>query len=113
MPRSGATAQVAIDRSQINGNVFGIVADGTNGGTIRGVIKDSVVSGNSENGITAHTTGTSIWLVVDETAVSGNLYGLVAVAAVRKYSPATPRCSTIPSGSPTMAVHCIPTATTE
>jgi hypothetical protein len=79
VPGSGVTAQVAIDRSQINGNVFGVVADGTQGGTIRGTIKNSVVSGNTQNGITVSSSGTSVVLIVDGTAVASNgNHGLVA-----------------------------------
>ena len=77
-PASGVKTKVSIDHSQISGNYFGIVADGTGDGIIHGVVKDSVVSGNSSNGITAHTSGSSVWLVADNTSVSGNLYGLVA-----------------------------------
>jgi hypothetical protein len=36
VPASGMTATVSIDRSQIDGNIFGIVADGTQSGSVNG-----------------------------------------------------------------------------
>jgi hypothetical protein len=72
------TATVSIDRSQITGNVFGIVSDGTSGGTIKGTIRDSVVSGNSEDGIAAISSGSPVWFLVDQTEVSGNTFGMAA-----------------------------------
>jgi hypothetical protein len=77
-PASGVTARVSIDHSRINGNYFGIIFDGTQGGIIQGTISDSVVSNNTENGITASTTSSNVLLVIDQTKVSGNLHGLVA-----------------------------------
>jgi hypothetical protein len=79
VPGSGVAAQVSIDRSQINGNIFGIIADGTSGGIIKGTITDSVVSGNSQNGITVSSAGSSVVLQVDRTTVGSNAnHGLVA-----------------------------------
>jgi hypothetical protein len=79
-PETNVTATVSIDRSEINGNLFGIVADGTSGGTIRGTIKNSVVSGNIQNGITANNPlSGSVVLMVDGIAVASNgNHGLVA-----------------------------------
>jgi hypothetical protein len=77
-PQSGVEADFVIDRTHIEGNYFGIIADGTQGGIIHGVIRDSVVSGNTENGITASTTSSDVILFVDNTAVSENFHGLVA-----------------------------------
>jgi hypothetical protein len=77
-PNSGVTASVSIDHSHINNNSFGIVADGTGGGSIRGIVKDSVVSHNVNNGITVSSTGSSVVLLVDQTAVAENYHGLVA-----------------------------------
>lgn len=77
-PQSGVQANVTITRTQVQGDYFGIIADGTKGGNIRAVVKDSVVSGNTENGITAMTSGSTVWVLVEETAVSGNANGLVA-----------------------------------
>jgi len=50
-PAAGIPAEVTINRTQIEHNFFGIVADGTAGGTINGVVRDSVVSGNVNFGI--------------------------------------------------------------
>jgi hypothetical protein len=69
---SFSDAMVTIENSRINGNYFGIIADATNGGSIRGVIKNSVVSGNSQNGITVSSNGASNVLLIDGTAVSSN-----------------------------------------
>jgi hypothetical protein len=77
-PASGVTANVAIERSDIDVNNFGIIADGTGGGIIRGTISDSFVTNNINNGITVSTTSSSVVLNVDNTKVSGNAYGLVA-----------------------------------
>jgi hypothetical protein len=80
VPANGVHAEVSVDRSQINGNYFGIIADGTAGGTIRGTISDSVVSGNAQNGITVSTSGSgSAVLIIDQTKVTGNgNHGLAA-----------------------------------
>jgi hypothetical protein len=77
-PASGIQAYVSINRTQIENNYFGIVADGNQGGIINGTISDSVVSGNIENGITASTTSSNVLLLIDQTKVSGNIHGLVA-----------------------------------
>jgi hypothetical protein len=82
-PAAGVLANVTITRTQIQGNYFGIVADGTKGGTLRGTISDSVVSGNTQNGITASTSGSgSTVLIVDQTKVSENgNHGLAAAGS--------------------------------
>jgi hypothetical protein len=77
-PGSGVTADVSIERSRIDGNFFGIIADGTSGGIIRGIVSDSFVTNNVNNGITVATTGSNVVLTVDNTKVSGNNFGLVA-----------------------------------
>lgn len=77
-PASGVTANVSIERSSFEANNFGIVADGTSGGSIRGTVKDSFVTGNRNNGITATTTSSHVVLTVDNTLVTGNAFGLVA-----------------------------------
>jgi hypothetical protein len=77
-PTSGVQVTFAIEHSRINNNIFGIIADGTAGGTIRGIVSDSFVIGNANNGITAASAGTNVTLTVDNTKVSGNNFGLVA-----------------------------------
>jgi hypothetical protein len=82
VPASGVTATVSINRSEINGNIFGIVADGTGGGIIKGTITDSVVSGNGQNGITVSSSGTSVVFQVDRTTVASNgNHGLAAAGS--------------------------------
>jgi|ERR1700674_3009740 len=78
-PASGIRADVTIDRTRIENNFFGIIADGTAGGTIRGVVRDSVVAGNANFGIVTSTTTAGVILLVDNTTVTNNNYGLVAV----------------------------------
>jgi hypothetical protein len=77
-PALGIQANVTIEHSRIEGNYFGIIADGNSGGIIQGTISDSVVSDNTENGITASTTSSNVLLLIDQTKVAGNLHGLVA-----------------------------------
>jgi hypothetical protein len=77
-PSSGVVADVSIQRSRIDGNNFGIVADGTSGGIIRGSVSDSFVTNSRNNGITVSTAGSSAVLTVDNTKLSGNNFGLVA-----------------------------------
>jgi hypothetical protein len=73
---------VTIENSRINGNLFGIIANGTLGGTIKGTITDSVVSGNSQNGITVSGSGSSAVFQVDRTTVGGNgNHGLAAAGS--------------------------------
>ena len=78
-PSSGVSAQVSITRTLIENNFYGIIADGTAGGTIRGVVRDSVVAGSPNIGITVGAAASStVILLIDNTNVSGNNYGLVA-----------------------------------
>jgi hypothetical protein len=67
--------KLAIERTRVENNTFGIFADGT-GGAIRGTVKDSFVSGNANNGISVNTTSAAVSLMIDNTLVSGNNYGL-------------------------------------
>jgi hypothetical protein len=81
-PASGVTASITIERTRIDSNSFGIIADGTSGGLIRGVVSDSVVSGNINNGITVAASGAgAAVLSVQSTTVSGNNFGLAASGA--------------------------------
>jgi hypothetical protein len=78
-PVSNSTANVSIERSRIENNFFGIVADGTGNGRIRGLVSDSFITNNVNNGITVATaSGLNVVLTVDNTKVSGNNFGLVA-----------------------------------
>ena len=77
-PASGVTATVTIERSVIENNRFGIIADGTSGGIIRGLVSDSSVSGSANNGITVSSSGASVVLGLHNVKVAGNNFGLVA-----------------------------------
>lgn len=76
-----AFVDVMIERTRIEDNNFGIIADGTGGGTIRGVVRDSVIARNANNGITVSSTGSSVVLSIDNCVISGNNFGLVASGA--------------------------------
>jgi hypothetical protein len=80
-PASGVTANVTIDRTRIENNRFGIIADGTGGGIVRGVVRDSVIAGSVSNGITVSTTSSSVVLSIDGCTISGNSFGLAAAGA--------------------------------
>jgi hypothetical protein len=80
-PSAGVAADISIQRSRIDANFFGIIADGTGGGIIRGIVSDSFVTDNRNNGITVSTSGSSTVLTVDNTRVSGNVFGLAAGGA--------------------------------
>jgi hypothetical protein len=80
VPGAGVTATVSIDGSEINGNIFGVIADGTQGGIVEGTITDSAVSGNTQNGITVSSSGTSVVFQVDGTTVTSNSNNGLAAA---------------------------------
>ena len=69
-PQAGGSARVNLERVSINGNAFGIAADGT--GSTAGInmtIADSMVGGNSQDGIIAVTPsgGAPIGVMVTNT----------------------------------------------
>ena len=74
VPQSQGSISVSINRTQVAGGSFGIVADGTEGtGKITGVVRDSVVSGNGQNGITvSNSQASGITLLIDNVAVTNN-----------------------------------------
>ena len=74
VPQSSGPESVTINRTQVAGGSFGIVADGTEGtGKITGVVRDSVVSGNVQNGITvSNSLSPNISLLVDNVTVTNN-----------------------------------------
>jgi hypothetical protein len=81
-PQSGVSVQALLQRVTAVNNSFGIIADGTAGGSVRGAVRDSAVSGNVHNGITVSSSGAgSAVLSVENTTVSGNDFGLVAGGA--------------------------------
>ena len=78
-PQPGGGAQVHLERVSAEGNVFGIVADGS--GSAAGInvtIADSVASGNRQDGIIAVTPGggAPIAVLVTNTKSTNNAIGI-------------------------------------
>jgi hypothetical protein len=83
-PDSGGSARVALERSVVSGNVFGVAFDGSNSTAgINAIIKDSMISGNSQDGIVATTTAghAPIGVFVSGSASSNNAYGIRSIGA--------------------------------
>ena len=83
-PASGGSAQVAIERVTVNGNAFGIAADGT--GSTAGInmtIVDSMIAGNTQDGIVAVTPGggAPIGLYLKNTKSVNNNIGIRSIGA--------------------------------
>jgi hypothetical protein len=77
--QSGGSAQVVLNRTSVDKNVFGIVADGTGStGGINMTVNDSVSSGNSLHGIIATTPsgGAPIGVYVKNTRSANNGLGI-------------------------------------
>jgi hypothetical protein len=77
-PASGVQANFTIQRTVLQGNAWGIAADGTNGGTVLGMVRDSVLTGNTQAGIIAQAGGANVTVSVDNVAVTNNGIGLWA-----------------------------------
>jgi hypothetical protein len=78
-PKSGGTAEVALERVTVNGNAFGIAADGTgSAGGINMTIADSMVANNSQDGVIAVTPsgGAPIGVMVTNTKSVNNVFGI-------------------------------------
>jgi hypothetical protein len=81
-PRSGGSAQVNLERVSINGNAFGIAADGSNSTAgINMTIADSMVGGNAQDGILAVTPsgGAPIGVMVKNTKSVNNAFGIRSI----------------------------------
>jgi hypothetical protein len=81
-PQSGGTAQVALERVTINGNAFGIAADGSySTGGINMTIADSMVANNSQDGLVAVTQsgGAPIGVMVTNTKSVNNVFGIRSI----------------------------------
>jgi hypothetical protein len=81
-PRSGGSAQVALERVTVNGNAFGVVADGTGStGGINMTIADSMIANNLKDGIIATTPsgGAPIGVMVTNTKSVNNAFGARAI----------------------------------
>jgi hypothetical protein len=81
-PQSGGSARVNLERVTINGNAFGIAADGT--GSTAGInmtIADSMIGGNSQDGIIAVTPsgGAPIGVMVTNTKSVNNAFGIRSI----------------------------------
>ena len=75
-PSFGGSANVVLDRVQLENNVNGLFVDSTLAATpgtgAHVVIRNSVVSGNAGDGILARTIGLPAFIVVEHTAVVNN-----------------------------------------
>lgn len=80
-PAAGVTTSILVDHTSMHNNAFGIIADGTGGGIIRGAVTDSIVSGNLNNGITVSSPVANVVLLINQTIVSKNGIGLIASGA--------------------------------
>jgi hypothetical protein len=81
-PQFDGTAQVALERVTVNGNAFGIAADGTaSTGGINMTIADSMAAGNSQDGIIAVTQsgGAPIGVYVKNTKSANNAIGIRSI----------------------------------
>jgi hypothetical protein len=81
-PQAGGTAQVNLERVTINGNAFGIAADGSNStGGINMTIADSMIGGNAQDGIIAVTPsgGAPIGVYVKNTKSVNNAFGIRSI----------------------------------
>jgi hypothetical protein len=81
-PQSGGTAQVALERVTVNGNAFGIAADGSNStGGINMTIADSMIANNAQDGIIAVTSsgGAPIGVYVKNTKSVNNAFGIRSI----------------------------------
>jgi hypothetical protein len=81
-PQSGGSAEVDLERVTVNGNAFGIAADGT--GSTAGInmtIADSMTAGNSQDGIIAVTPsgGAPIGVMVKNSKTVNNSIGIRSI----------------------------------
>ena len=78
-PSGSGSAQVALERVTVNGNAFGIAADGSSStGGINVTIADSMVADNNQDGIIATTPGggAPIGVYVKNTKAANNAIGI-------------------------------------
>jgi len=81
-PQSGGSARVDLERVTVNGNAFGIAADGSNSTAgINMTIADSMIGGNSQDGILAVTPsgGAPIGVYVKNTKSVNNTFGIRSI----------------------------------
>jgi hypothetical protein len=81
-PLAGGSAQVNLERVAVNGNAFGIAADGTGStGGINMTIADSMIGGNAQDGIIAVTPsgGAPIGVMVKASKSVNNGIGIRSI----------------------------------
>ena len=67
-PSAGVTADVVIERTQLTGNTYGIVANGFASGTVLIEVRNSTIANSIFDGIWAVTQGTTASIVVEHSA---------------------------------------------
>lgn len=70
-PTGGASTRIAIERTVVENNTYGIVVVGS-GGTTLVEVKDSMIANNAINGIWAFSGGATTSIVVDHSASNYN-----------------------------------------
>jgi hypothetical protein len=81
-PPSGVNINVFVTGSSVSGNTFGLVLDGTAGGTMRASMTGSLVSVNTNNGLTASTSGSgNAVFLLHHVRVQGNGFGVVGAGS--------------------------------
>lgn len=83
-PQPGGSAQVAIERVNVSGNLFGIAIDGSNStGGINATIADSVLASNKQDGVVATTSGghAPIGVMVRVTRSANNGFGIRSIGS--------------------------------
>jgi hypothetical protein len=81
-PQPGGSAQVAIERVNVSGNLFGIAFDGSGStGGINATIADSVLASNKQDGVVATTSSghAPIGVMVRATRSANNAYGIRSI----------------------------------
>ena len=81
-PQPGGSAQVNLERVTVNGNAFGIAADGTSStGGINMTIADSMIGGNAQDGIIAVTPsgGAPVGVMVKNSKSVNNAIGIRSI----------------------------------
>lgn len=72
-PTGAGTANVTINRTQVENNTIGIKFEAGGTGAVVGLVRDSLSAGNSGNGIMASTGATpAVTVMIDNTASSSN-----------------------------------------
>lgn len=81
-PAAGGSTRMALERTVVSGNAFGVAFDGSNSTAgINAIIKDSMISGNLQDGIVATTSAghAPVGVFVSGSASSNNAYGIRSI----------------------------------